>query len=132
MRITIESHRDHGLPEAVMAYVASRVAGVEAPFYMETFELPEHLGEVPCGLHLDVPEAEVHYARRGSRPYESRLCGRAPRMVREVTVIGGGAPCVLWTAFGGPAAPREPGDPSLPPGEAAASAAFWSRAALSA
>jgi hypothetical protein len=40
---------------------------------------------------------------------------------------------ILYTAFGGPAAPREPGDPSLDGNEAglAESKAFWAEHALS-
>lgn len=38
-------------------------------------------------------------------------------------------PCVLYTAFGGPAAPQEPGDPSCK--DLAESATFWREHALS-
>ena len=51
-----------------------------------------------------------------------------------MTVIGGpdgDDPCVLYTAFGGPAAPREPWDPSLDEAGWAASLAFWEAHALS-
>lgn len=57
---------------------------------------------------------------------------RAPRQVRTVTVIAGphdGQPCVLFTAFGGPLAPQEPGDPGCKDPDA--SRAFWAEHALS-
>jgi hypothetical protein len=40
-------------------------------------------------------------------------------------------PCVLYTAYGGPQAPREPGDPAIKDfAEQAASEIFWSEHAL--
>jgi hypothetical protein len=52
-----------------------------------------------------------------------------------ITVIGGphlDDPCILYTAFGGPATPKEPGDPSLDGNliELAKSQAFWAEHAL--
>lgn len=68
---------------------------------------------------------------RGDRKYHSRVVDRPTRPTNKVTVIAGphdGAPCVLFTAFGGPAAPQEPGDPSCKDVEA--SRAFWAEHAL--
>jgi hypothetical protein len=103
-----------------------------------------------------VPNAHVTLHPRPGRSYPSRLLRRpaldltqigaplhygeealselwTPLLVRTLTVIAGpglGLPCVLYTAFGGPMAPREPGDPSLPEAERAASEAFWAEHAL--
>lgn len=44
---------------------------------------------------------------------------------------GTGSTTILYTAFGGPLAPREPGDPDLPAEERAESEAFWAEHALS-
>lgn len=153
-----DSHVDHGIPACVRDYVLRLFKG-RAEFFVETVEYPqEHpvwhslsnwmadhnspayyqkLPPVPCALHMDVPEGEVHYARRGDREWESRLCKRPPRMVRQVTIVAGPHPAdrdagmVVFTMYGGPEAPREPGDPSLE-GEALEEAKrFWAAAALS-
>lgn len=80
-----------------------------------------------------VTEDRVFYAKRGSREYTSRLVNAAPRLTSLVTVIAGphdGKPCVLYTAFGGPKAPKEPNDPTLTDAERAESHAFWRDNAL--
>ena len=70
---------------------------------------------------------------RGTRKGPSSVCDRAPRLSRLVTVIGGlhKGECILFTAYGGPAAPREPWDESLSAEERGASEAFWAEHALS-
>jgi hypothetical protein len=98
-----------------------------------------------------VPEDVVVHAPRGSRSWPSRLVERITRRTRLVTVIAGPHeetcrvceegrdhlatcpgkrkyPCVLYTAFGGPPAPQEPGDPSCK--DPMASTAFWREHAL--
>jgi hypothetical protein len=105
-----------------------------------------------------ISEDEVMYAARGTRTWTSRLIDLPPRQQHEVTVIAGpheeadvcprcagklGAPgacdlcdgygklkyaCILYTAFGGPLAPQEPGDPGCK--DPSASAAFWREHAL--
>lgn len=83
-----------------------------------------------------VPESEVTYMARGARAWKSRTIAVAyPRTSRKVTVIAGPHDeacdpahhwpkqcilcegigkvhhaCILFTAYGGPLAPREPGD----------------------
>jgi hypothetical protein len=140
MQISADSHLDHGLTDAQVAHISERFAERDG-FFIETFELPETLGTVPCGLHGPlmgddpVDDSEVTLEVRGERPCESRLCDREPRLVSTVTVIAGphgDEPCVLYTAFGGPLAPREPGDPTIPTDEEReASVAFWATHALS-
>jgi hypothetical protein len=153
IKIHKDSHVDHDIDPPVMHFVL-RQFEYRTEFFIETVEYPASyetlcslsgypkthivsLAPVPCALHLDVPEDEVHYARRGDRAWESRLCEREPRFVRQVTIVAGPHPddpdagMVLFTMYGGPAAPREPGDPSLE-GEALAEAKrFWTKAALS-
>lgn len=141
-----DSHTDHSIPELVLGYVLTLFDDRDS-FFVETVTYPESaesvngpvdLPPVPCGIHYDVPESEVHYAKRGDRAYDSRLCNRPPRMVREVTIVAGPHPedadagMVLFTMYGGPAAPQEPGDPNLAPEKRADAEAFWSTSALSA
>lgn len=80
-----------------------------------------------------VPD-EVFLDRRGDRSWESRLVRATPVQTRLVTVVAGphdGSPCVLYTAYGGPQAPREPGDPNIrDDAERKACVAFWSEHAL--
>lgn len=126
-----DSHLDHGLTEPQISYLLGLdLVGVH------TVELPAELGTVPCALYGPamgdpaVPEAEVVLARRGARTGLSRLIRRPPRPTRLVTVIVGphdGLPDVLYTAFGGPAAPREPFEVPDDP----EAAAFWAEHALS-
>lgn len=113
-----DSHLDHGLTEAQIAHVLTRFADREA-FTLKTIELPPELGTVPCGLHgpimgdQPVSDAECVHAKRGERAWTSRLCERPPRQVRTVTVIAGphdGEACIVYTMFGGPQAPQEPGE----------------------
>lgn len=130
------SHVDHGLSEAQLCHLLDRFTDRKA-FFLETVELPEDLGTVPCGLYgpimedPPIAEADVCHAQRGDRTWTSRLVDRPTRPTRKVTVIAGphdGHPCVLYTAFGGPAAPQEPGDPGCK--DPAASSAFWAEHAL--
>jgi hypothetical protein len=76
---------------------------------------------------------------RGNRAYPSRMLVGAPlRPTNKLTVIAGphkDYPCVLYTAFGGPVAPKEPGDPTirpeaLDPTEAEESRDFWAHHAI--
>jgi hypothetical protein len=140
MKITKDSHLDHHITPEQKAYVLEQF-GSRDEFFIETLTLPEALGTVPCGLHGPlmgddpVPETEVRYAARGDRIGESRLCKRPVRPTDQLTIIAGphdGERCVLYTAFGGPVAPREPFDPGLEDnGERDKSLAFWAEHALS-
>jgi hypothetical protein len=131
-----DSHVDHGLSEPQIRYLLDRFADRTA-FFLETIELPEDLGTAPCGLYGPlmgdpaVGDDEVENAVRGTRAWTSRLVDRPTRPTRKVTVIAGphdGHACVLYTAFGGPATPQEPGDPGCK--DPVASAAFWREHAL--
>ena len=88
------SHFDHGLTEAQVDHIMQRFADREA-FFIATIELPEALGTVSCGLHgplvgdAPIAEADVTYAKRGTRAWNSRLVDRAAKPTRTVTVIAG-------------------------------------------
>jgi len=136
MKITEKSHIDHGLSPRLMALIARRYADRQA-FFIDTFVTPDDEPAVPSQLHADVPESECFYQQRCGRKTWSRMCRRPPTTSSLVTVIGGPsseAPgeCILYTAYGGPLAPREPGDPGIEtPEQAAESFAFWRTHALS-
>jgi hypothetical protein len=142
MHLSPASHLDHALTPAHVAWLLERL-GPRAGFFVETIELPPALESLPCGLHGpvlgDAPLAddETTLAVRGARAWPSRLCQRPCRPSRLLTVIAGPdeeGETVLYTAFGGPCAPREPGDPSLAEDAQglAESQAFWATHALSA
>lgn len=138
MRLHKDSHVDHGLTEGQLAYLLQRFGDHNA-FFVATIELPEALGTVPCGLYgpsmgdAPVAEEDVVYVQRLGRTWVSRLLPMtAGRRTRQVTVVAGphdGEACVLFSAFGGPSAPQEPGDPGCR--DQGASVAFWNQHALS-
>lgn len=122
MKLHADSHLDHGLTARQLAHILLRFADRDA-FFIETIELPEELGTVPCALYGPImgddpiTDHRVVMAPRGTRAWPSRMLSHSsiyqPRPTRLLTVIGGpsdGDPCVLYTAFGGPQAPQEPGD----------------------
>lgn len=137
MDITTDSHLDHHLSPAHVAFIRERF-GDRTAFFLETIELPPELPALPCELHGPatgedpVPEAEVTYAVRGTRKGPSRLCKRAPVLVRTLTVIGGPheGKCILYTAYGGPCAPREPWDETLESTARGEAVDFWALHAL--
>lgn len=132
-------HADHALLpvhfEVVRKIFEARADG----FHALSVRLPTSCPALPCGLHgplmgdAPVPSSEVTWAGRGARPNLSRLCARAPRPSRLLTVIGTrSGDCVrVFTAYGGPLAPREVTDPNLPADAAEASMQFWATHALS-
>jgi len=138
-KIVPGSHLDHGLSKAQIEWLKETFASRDG-FFIESVEMPETLGTVPCGLYGpaagDEPlrDSEVFLAKRGDRPYASRMIDKPMRPTRTVTVIAGpdgDEKCVLYTAFGGGQAPREPGDKSLSAEEKVESEGFWAEHALS-
>lgn len=144
MKVTEASHTDH-VTKAHVAWIVERFAGREG-FFIETVEVPEELPTLECGLHgprvddAPVPAVDCRMVERSGRvtrgvTWPSRVCDRPTRQTRTMTIIAGpddGEPMVLYTAFGGPRAPREPGDPDIrDEAEKAKSDTFWSKHALS-
>lgn len=139
LKITKDSHTDH-VSEEILVYIKERFAN-RNEFFIETFELPLELPPVQCGLYGPlvgddpVREELVQYKIRESRCCASRVLidGRT-RPTKTLTVIAGpheGESCVLYTAYGGPVAPREPGDPAILNGaEWERSRDFWREHAL--
>jgi hypothetical protein len=153
MKLHKDSHLDHGLSAQQLAHVLLMFEGRDG-FFTETITLPEELGTVPCALFgpcmgdKPIPSFVVEMQQRGDRSYKSRVITIGTdgakildmkRRVNTLSVIAGphdGHPCVLYTVFGGPIAPREPGDPTHSDGTAkgraalAESIAFWAEHAL--
>jgi hypothetical protein len=136
-----ESHVDH-VQASVIEAVKRVLADAGNPDHrviIETFELPEEAGTVDCALYgpamgdPPVPEDQVQYGERPGRSWPSRLVARPVRQTRTLTVVAGphqGHDLVLFTGYGGPAAPPEVDDPHLRPADRAASVAFWKDHAL--
>ena len=130
------SHVDHGLTEVQEKYILDLFAD-KNEFFIATIDLPQDLGTVACGLYGPImgddpiSETDVVHEHRGTRAWTSRLVERPMRPTQKITVIGGPHEehaCILYTAFGGPLAPQEPGDPGCK--DPAASATFWREHAL--
>lgn len=133
-------HADHGIGEAHKAVITALFEEAGDGFLLKTVTLPEGCPDLMSGIHGPivgderVPYTEVHWARRGDRKGLSRLCNRPSRSTPLMTVIGvrEGERVKVFTAYGGPAAPREITDHSMPPEAAEEAIAFWSMHALSA
>lgn len=134
-------HTDHNVSEAAIRWALETIRE-GAGFFAKTFLLPDAFADLSNALHgpacgdPPVPEAEVFYAQRSPDRPPSRLCKRAPRKSRLLTVIGiraaAGGASLIFTAYGGPMAAREPGDPNLTtPEEIEEARAFWAAHALS-
>lgn len=138
MQIHPESHVDH-VPARIIDFILKRFQD-RTKFFIDTLTLPEELPELECALYgpamgdKPVPEADVTYSTRPGRQTRSRLIDRPTRKTRICTVIAGpysGMECVLFTVYGGPAAPREPDDPGInTEAEREASSSFWKAHAL--
>lgn len=134
-----DSHTDL-IPKDVLDFAFMYFRGYTEPF-IETVELPTRFGTVECGLYgpamgdLSIWEMHVWYAKRPGRSWESRLINKPTRQTRRLTVVAGpydGHPCVLYTVYSGPAAPKEPGDPTIKSeAERMGPEAFWAHHALS-
>lgn len=118
MLIHADSHVDHGLGDAHRAFLLERFKGRDS-FFIETVPLPVELDEVPMALYgpsvgdAPIGEDQVVLLERGNRGYKSRCVHWPIRTSRSVTVIAGphtNQACILYTAFGGPLAPKEVGE----------------------
>jgi len=139
MKIIAGTHVDHALTPGHLEFVLSRFADRRA-FFLETIELPEELSSLPCTLHGPMMGHRAHHARRSvahagrSGPVAADDGCRLGLGDGRVAVVGGldaKGEMVLYTAYGGPAAPREPWDRGLDEELRAESERFWSEHALS-
>jgi hypothetical protein len=138
LAIHSDSHLDHNLTAAHLAFIVQHFAD-RSGFFAETVTMPDDLPDLTCGLYgpvmgdPPVTDDVSFEVRRENRAYPSRAIIAPQRPTRLLTVIAGpyaGSPCVLYTAHGGPLAPREVGDPTLTETARAESAAFWAVHAL--
>ena len=126
-------HKDHGL-QAAHIEVAEQLCHERSGFFIVTVSVFDPL---PCGLYgpimgdPPVADEDTYLEQRSPDRPMSRLVRWPTRVDARMTVIGQG-PDVIYTAYGGPCAPREPGDPTLSESERAESKAFWRVHALAA
>jgi hypothetical protein len=137
--ITKDSHLDHDMTLGLVSYLL-QTFGERDGFFIDNLVIPREFDPVACGLHgpivgdAPIPEDECSHQVRGNRKYTSRICERPSRTTRAMTVIAGPHgkhSCILYTVFGGPLAPKEPGDPSLEDKNREESIRFWKEHALS-
>lgn len=114
-----ESHVDHNLTEAQLAFVLSHDPSRHGDGRIRVFtvDIPPDLGTLPCALYGPVegddpvPESEVIYRFRDGRKGKSRLIEAPKRQTTKVTIVAGpheDIEWILYTCYGGHAAPREP------------------------
>lgn len=139
-------HRDHDLTEHALdraedALTDALSGAPDGEVRVAVFTLDADEPGIPCGLHgpamgdTPVRDFEVQMVARGTRPWPSRMlhCGALPRTVWFGAVVGRShnGSVEVFTAYGGPIAPREPQDPSMTDeAERAYSRAFWAVHAL--
>ena len=142
MKIINGVSHTHGLNAPILAFIEATFGNREA-FFLETVEVPAEIAEGLDYLHgptkgdTEIPESECFYAQRNGRAGNTRFTTREPRKTNKLTVIGGPEKgydgCILYTAFWGERAMREPFDPDIAGNaeQIAASTAFWATHALS-
>jgi len=139
LAINADSHLDHGLTVAHLRFVLAHFHD-RTSFFVLTVELPPGLEPLLCALYgpamgdPPVLDSEAILEPRPGRPWPSRLVDRPLRPSRLLTVVAGpheDIPCLMYTAYAGPEAPREPGDISLSQEARLRAREFWSTHALS-
>lgn len=141
MQIKKIYHADHGIPHLVVLQVIKDLRLPEG-FFLRTTTLPDGAPDAMNALYgprsgdAPIKESAVFYAKRSEDRPPSRMVDLPKRPTRTVTAIGmvEADGVTVYTIYGGPAAEREPGDPSLTndPEAAKAARAFWAQHALAA
>lgn len=130
-------HADHGVSNETLMWALSQIN--PAGFFLRTLELPEGHCDLLSALYGplagDAPVSDdvVSFVKRSEDRPASRMINMPKRPTRLVTVIGivkeDGV--TIFTAYGGPCAPREVGDATLATDEEKKeSADFWAQHAL--
>ena len=131
-------HAHHGISRETLEWALSEICPIG--FFLRTLTLTEEHPDLSNALYgpksgdAPIAEDDVHRVKRtGDRP-PSRMVARPRRATRLLTVIGmaEGESVTIYTAYGGPAAEREPGDPTVTPGshEHEVAVTFWAEHAL--
>lgn len=136
------SHLDH-VPTSILAFVQKTFAD-RSEFFCEEVDLPADLPDVDSALYgpaagdPPVQEEDVRYVKRPGRSGTSRLCRRPLRRTRRIVVVAGPddacgpGEIMLYSVYGAPCAPREPGDEDLEGDKLIQeSKDFWAEHALS-
>lgn len=129
-------HKDHGLKDEHVQKAEAAIRDLPEGVHVVTLRVDEPLESAlygPKAGDAPVAEGEVVRVKRGDRPEPSRMVRRGTRPSNEMTVVGNknaDGSVEIYTAYGGPEAPREPWDTSLTPEERAESEAFWREHAL--
>jgi|SRR5271157_117791 len=131
-------HADHGISRETLEWALSELC--PTGFFLRTLMLPETRPDLSNALYgpksgdAPIAEGSVHYTKRSDDRPPSRMVALPSRPTRLLTVVGmvEGESVTIYTAYGGPAAEREPGDPTITAGssEHKAAAAFWAEHAL--
>lgn len=136
LRITSVFHSDHSIDNTLLQWAVESIN--PTGFFLTTIAIPaEHAPLLnalygPCCGDRCVEDSMVEM-RSEDRP-ASRTIDLPKRPTRLLTVIGmaKGSEVQIYTAYGGPAAAREPNDPSIATvEEKESSKLFWSMHALS-
>lgn len=149
--IHADTHLDHidglspGDKRTFLAWLAERIKDARTSddvtihtFHGSPFEISSDLRGPATGGEPVADDSVEHRVRNG-RAYASRLLRMTAATMqgvstRTVTAVVGphkGEPHVLYTVYGGPKAPREPGDPNIASWEELCeSRTFWSKHAL--
>ena len=139
LKITSDSHTDHALTQDHLDFITSTFADKDA-FFIKTLELPASLAGLPSAIYgpisgdSPVSDEDTTMVVRGDRKGASRMVQREGRLSRSLTVIAGphgDEGCILYTAYGGPRAPKEPFD-CAEGKEREESEVFWADHALAA
>ena len=135
-------HADHGICKDLVYRIIADLGPsiLDGNVFVKTITLPDGAPDVDCALYGPImgdPPVEdeiVTLMSRNGREVKSRMVDAPKRPSRLVTVIGMAKPdgtVLVFTAYGGPAAPREPSDASIETDELRAeAAAFWKDHAL--
>ena len=128
-----DSHVDHGLPKSVIDAILKY--RFEDGVHKHTFSVLGGCFEDRLIEETDDnPLVNVRWEPRPGRETRSRVCDNPLTKTSLVSFIVGphdGLPTVLYTAFPGIIAPKEPTDLSITPEEMEESIKFWARYALS-
>lgn len=128
-------HKDHSLTEKHASQAEKALRDKGLGFHVVEVKVDEPLPSAlygPAAGDAPIAEGDVVRQKRGDRAEPSRMVRRPNRPSNTMTVIGKNTPegTEIYTAYGGPLAPREPWDPSLSPAEKAEATKFWEEHAL--